>query len=129
MRDMLANGTQFDVVVLDPPKLIRSRAEIEVGTRKHFELNRLAMRLVKPGGILLSCTCAGLLPEPEFIRLLASAAQQSGPVIQPARDGRAARHGARTMQIIARTGAAPDHPVVSHCLETDYLNAAWMILR
>lgn len=129
MRDMLANGTQFDVVVLDPPKLIRSRAEIELGTRKHFELNRLAMRLVKSGGILLSCTCAGLLPEPEFIRLLASAAQQSGPVIQPARDGRPARHGARTMQIIARTGAAPDHPVVSHCLETDYLNAAWMILR
>ena len=129
MRDMLAADRQFDVVVLDPPKLIRSRAEIESGTKKHFELNRLAMRLVKPGGLLLSCTCAGLLPEPEFIRLLASAARQAGRETQPARDGRPARHGARTMQIIARTGASPDHPVVSHCLETDYLNAAWMVLE
>ena len=129
MRDMLANDKQFDVVVLDPPKLIRSRAEIEVGTKKHFELNRLAMRLVKPGGMLLSCTCAGLLPEAEFIRLLASAAQQSGPVTQPARDGRPPRHAARTMQFIARTGASADHPVVSNVLETDYLNAAWMILH
>ena len=129
MRDMLAAKRQFDVVVLDPPKLIRSRAEIESGTKKHFELNRLAMRLVKPGGIMLSCTCAGLLPEREFIELLASAARQAGPETQPARDGRAARHAARTMRIIARTGASPDHPVVSHCLETDYLNAAWMVLE
>ena len=129
MRDMLASGRQFDVVVLDPPKLIRSRAEIESGTKKHFELNRLAMRLVQPGGMLLSCTCAGLLPEQEFIRLLASAAQQSGAITQAARNGRPPRHGPRTMQIIARTGAAPDHPVVSNCLETDYLNAAWMILQ
>ncbi len=129
MRDMLANGRQFDVVVLDPPKLIRSRAEIEVGTKKHFELNRLAMRLVKPGGLLLTCTCAGLLPETEFIRLLASAAQQSGPEIQPAKDGRPARHGPRIAQFLARTGAAPDHPVISNVLETDYLNAAWMILQ
>ncbi len=129
MRDMLSNDTQFDVVVLDPPKLIRSRAEIESGKKKHFELNRLAMRLVKPGGVLLSCTCAGLLPEQEFIHLLASAAQQSGPVVQPAHNDRPARHGVRTMQIIARTGAAPDHPVISNCLETDYLNAVWMILQ
>ncbi|HTN75151.1 MAG TPA: class I SAM-dependent rRNA methyltransferase, partial [Pirellulaceae bacterium] len=46
MRDMLQNGRKFDVVVLDPPKLIRSRAELDEGTRKHFDLNRLAMQLV-----------------------------------------------------------------------------------
>ena len=129
MRDMLNIGRQFDVVVLDPPKLIRSRAEIDEGTRKHFALNRLAMRLVKPGGLLLSCTCAGLLPESEFINLLVSAAQQSGPEISPATNDRPARHGERTMKIIARTGAAADHPVISSCLETEYLNAAWMILE
>ncbi len=48
MRDMLRLGRQYDVVVLDPPKLIRSRAEIEEGTKKHFDLNRLAMQLVRP---------------------------------------------------------------------------------
>ena len=75
MREMLRNGKQYDVVVLDPPKLIRTRVEIEEGTRKHFAMNRLAMRLVKPGGLLLSCTCAGLLPESEFLQLLVSASK------------------------------------------------------
>lgn len=128
MRDMIATGRQFDVVVLDPPKLIRSRPEIDEGTRKHFDLNRLAMRLVKPGGLLLSCTCSGLLAEAEFISLLCAAARQAGPEVAPARDGRGARHAARPMQIIARTGAAPCHPVGSHCPETEYLKAAWMIM-
>ncbi len=128
MRDMIAAGKQFDVVVLDPPKLIRSRPEIEEGTRKHFDLNRLAMRLVKPGGLLLSCTCSGLLPDSEFVNLLCTAARQSGPEIAPARDGKGARHAAREMQIIAKTGAAPCHPVGSNCLETEYLKAVWMIM-
>lgn len=128
MRDMINAGRQFDVVVLDPPKLIRTRMEIEDGTRKHFDLNRLAMRLVRPGGLLLSCTCAGLLPDSEFTNLLCAAARQSGEEVTPARDGKGARHAARPMQIIARTGAAPCHPVGGNCLETEYLKAVWMII-
>lgn len=125
MREMLRNGRQFDVVILDPPKLIRSRMEIEDGTRKHFAMNRLAMRLVKPGGLLLSCTCAGLLPESEFLQLLSAAARSPGD------EGEADGHPAapRSFQLIARTGAAPDHPVLSTCPETEYLKAAWMIMQ
>ncbi len=48
MRDMIRNGRQYDVVALDPPKLIRSRDEFDEGRRKHFDLNRLAMQLVRP---------------------------------------------------------------------------------
>ena len=107
---------------------VRSRIEIEEGTRKHFDLNRLAMRLVRPGGLLLSCSCAGLLPDSEFINLLCAAARQSGEEITPARDGKGARHAARPMQIIARSGAAPCHPVGGNCLETEYLKAVWMII-
>lgn len=129
MRDMLRAERQFDVVILDPPKLIRSRAEIEEGTRRHFDLNRLAMRLVAPGGLLLSCTCSGLLPEAEFVKLICSAARQAGPEVEPARDGRGARHAAREMQIINRTGAAPCHPVGGNNPETDYLNAAWIVMH
>ena len=127
MRDMINAARQFDVVILDPPKLIRSRMELDEGTRKHFDLNRLAMRLVKPGGMMLSCTCSGLLQETDFMKLLCSAARQAGPEISPARDGKGARHAARDMQIIARTGAAPCHPVGGNAPETDYLNAAWMV--
>ena len=71
MRDMLRNGRQYDVVVLDPPKLIRTRDEFDEGRRKHFDLNRLAIQLVRPGGLLLTCTCSGLLDEAEFLKLLA----------------------------------------------------------
>lgn len=125
MRELLKNGRQFDVVILDPPKLIRSRMEIEDGTRKHYAMNRLAMRLVRPGGLLLSCSCAGLLPEPEFIQLLAAAARSSGEDL----DGFGpAASGPRSFRILARSGAAPDHPVWSNCLETDYLKAVWLVM-
>ncbi len=128
MRDMLRIGRQYDVVVLDPPKLIRNRAEIDEGTRKHFDLNRLAMQLVKPGGLLLSCSCSGLLPEADFLRILTSASRQAGePIGDPDETG-FARRGPRDMQILFRTGAAPDHPVAANHLESDYLKAVWMRL-
>ena len=129
MREMIALDRQYDVVVLDPPKLIRSRAELEEGTRKHLDLNRLAMRLVKPGGLMLSCRCSGLLKEPDFIGLLCSAAYQSGPLLSPATADKAERHGPRPMQILARSGAAADHPIASNVPETEYLKAVWMRLN
>lgn len=127
MREMIRNGRQFDVVILDPPKLIRTRVEIEEGTRKHFAMNRLAMRLVKRGGLLLSCSCAGLLPEPEFLQLLVAASRSTGEDLESSATDFDSRTP-RTLQIIAKTGAAPDHPVISNCLETEYLKAIWMIV-
>ncbi len=126
LRDMLAAQRRFDVVVLDPPKLIRSRVELEEGTRKHFALNRLALQLVAPGGLLLTCTCAGLLSPEEFYKLLAAAARQCGRVIEEAVGDFPERRGARNVQIIAKTGAAADHPVHTQCPETEYLQAAWL---
>ena len=128
MRDMLAQSRKFDVVVLDPPKLIRSRAEYDEGYRKHFDLNKLAMQLVAPGGLLLSCTCAGLLPSEEFTRMMHLCARQAGPLISAATPDRPARHAPRGCQILYKTGAAPDHPIATNCPETEYLNAVWMRL-
>jgi 23S rRNA (cytosine1962-C5)-methyltransferase len=122
MRDMLRSERQFDVVVLDPPKLIRSRAELEEGTRKHLDLNRLAIQLVKPGGLFLTCTCAGLLSAAEFTQVVARAARQAGQ--EQERFAGGFKHG-RELQIFARTGAAPDHPVSGNSLEGEYLNAIW----
>jgi 23S rRNA (cytosine1962-C5)-methyltransferase len=126
MRDMLAGGRRFDVVILDPPKLIRTRAELEEGTRKHFDLNRLAMRLVAPGGLMLTRTCAGLLTHDEFLRLVYASARQAGEQISPATDQQYARHAPRHVQILAKTGAAADHPVAANCPETQYLQAVLM---
>jgi 23S rRNA (cytosine1962-C5)-methyltransferase len=123
MRDMLANGRQYDIVVLDPPKLIRNRREIEEGTRKHFDLNRLAVQLVAPGGLLLTCACSGLLTEGEFLRLIQNAGRQAGG--ETGGGARAVRAPGRSLQILAKTGAAADHPVAMDCPETEYLKAVW----
>ena len=122
MREMMGQKRQYDVVILDPPKLIRTRNEIEEGTRKHFALNRLAMQLVRPGGLLLTCSCAGLLQESEFVNLLVSAARR-------ANEENRAGAGGREIKFLARSGAGADHPVIGSCLETEYLKAAWLIVE
>lgn len=155
MRDMLRGGRQYDVVVLDPPKLINTRRELEEGARKHLDLNRLAMQLVRPGGLLLSCSCAGLLSEEAFLRLLYTAARQAGPPpsdvagtapnqpiatapsgagsgsgVAPsaaaARSAHSSGAAGRTLQVLARSGAGPDHPVAANYPESEYLKAVWM---
>jgi 23S rRNA (cytosine1962-C5)-methyltransferase len=120
LRDLLRTGKQFDIVVLDPPKLIRNRDEHEEGAKKHFDLNRLAIQLVKTGGWMLTCSCAGLLSWDEFYDLVSKAARAGGwdadGVWQPP----------RRVQIVSRTGAPPDHPVASHCPQSEYLKSLWL---
>jgi len=129
MRDMIRNDRQFDVVVLDPPKLIHSRDELEEGKRAHFDLNRLAMQLVRPGGLMVSFTCSGLLSREDFDRLLCSASRQAGaPVSEATPENEFPRRGPRDVQIIDRTGPGGDHPVATNCPESDYLTATWMRL-
>lgn len=123
MRDMLRGGKEFDVVVLDPPKLIRNRSELDEGTRKHFDLNRLAMQLVRPGGMLLTCSCAGLLQTQDFTRVVRAAARSA---FQPTDFN--PNPTPRDMQILAHSGAAACHPVSANCPETEYLKAMWLRL-
>ncbi len=111
VRDALRNGKQFDVVVLDPPRLISSQEEIDEGRHRYFDLNRLAMQVVAPGGLFVTCSCSGLLSADEFSRLVVGA-------IPEGRGG----------QILYRTGAGPDHPIANNCPETEYLKAIWMRL-
>ena len=110
MRQMGVNGKTFGVVVLDPPKLIPGRLDISAGKRKYFDLNVLALNCVEPGGILLTCSCSGLLPAEEFLILLRAAA----------------RKAARSVQVLAVTGASADHPVGLEALEGSYLKAVWL---
>jgi 23S rRNA (cytosine1962-C5)-methyltransferase len=110
MRQMGANGRSFGVLVLDPPKLIPGRLDVASGKRKYFDLNVLAMSLVEPGGLLLTCSCSGLLSAEEFLILLRAAARKAG----------------RSAQVLAVTGAAADHPVGLDALEGAYLKAVWL---
>jgi 23S rRNA (cytosine1962-C5)-methyltransferase len=126
MRDMIAGGRQYGVVVLDPPKLIRSRREFDEGRRKHFDLNRLAIQLVEPGGLLLTCSCSGLLPESDFLELVHASARKATSESIPSDRAAAGVVTGRQVQVLARTGAGPDHPVAADCPETEYLKALWL---
>ncbi|MHB1560321.1 MAG: class I SAM-dependent rRNA methyltransferase [Isosphaeraceae bacterium] len=110
MRQMAANARNYGVIVLDPPKLIPDREEIAPGKRKYFDLNVLAMKLVEPGGMLVTCSCSGLLPAADFLGILRAASRTAG----------------RPAQLLAVTGASADHPVAIDTPEGAYLKAAWL---
>jgi 23S rRNA (cytosine1962-C5)-methyltransferase len=109
MRQMQKNGEQWDAVVLDPPKLILSREGWEEGKAKYHDLNKLAMSLVKPGGLFLTCSCSGLMPQDAFEEIVVGLAHRGG----------------RKLQLLDRSGAAADHPVMSNCPESLYLKTLW----
>jgi 23S rRNA (cytosine1962-C5)-methyltransferase len=109
LRDILRTGTRFDVVILDPAKQTRDREEVGLALKRYFDMNRLAIQAVVPGGVLLSCSCTGLVREEDFLETLRRAAWQAG----------------RTLQIFRVSGAGPDHPYLVHVLESRYLKAVW----
>lgn len=130
LRDLIAQGRRFDIVVLDPPKFIRTRMELEEGTRKHFALNRLAAQVVRPGGLLLSCSCAGLLPEAEFTTLVLQAIRKGAGDDDPGHGGSVLRQALpRQARLLAKTGAGMDHPVSALYPEGEYLKAVWAIVE
>jgi len=110
-RQMFQNKESWDLVVLDPPKFIFTRDAHGnwEGRQKYEDLNQLSIGLVRPGGIFVTCSCSGLLSLEDF----------EGHVIK------AAHRLGRRLQFLDRTGAGPDHPVFSNCLEGRYLKVLW----
>jgi 23S rRNA (cytosine1962-C5)-methyltransferase len=109
LRDVLPNGQQFDVVVLDPAKQTRDRDEIDVAAKRYMDMNRLAIQAVAPGGVFLTCSCTGLVSEELFLDTIRKSAWQAG----------------RTLQIFRVAGAAADHPFLAHVQEGRYLKAVF----
>ncbi|MEK6642611.1 MAG: class I SAM-dependent rRNA methyltransferase [Planctomycetota bacterium] len=109
LRQMIANGRQFDAVVLDPPKFVRDREELEDGLKRYHDLNSLAMQVVRPGGYFLTCSCSGLVGPEAFLETVQ----------------RATRPARRSLQMFASSGASADHPVMLTCPESAYLKALW----
>ena len=110
-RQMFQNKETFDLVVLDPPKFIftRDAAGNWEGRQKYEDLNQLALGLVKPGGIFVTCSCSGLLSLEDFEQHVIKAAHRLN----------------RRLQFFEGTGPGPDHPVYSNCLESRYLKVLW----
>jgi 23S rRNA (cytosine1962-C5)-methyltransferase len=95
----------FDAVILDPPRFAGSRATVETALRAYERLNVAALRVLRPGGLLVTCSCSGRVTRSDFLNMLVAAA----------------RRGERDLIVLQHRGAALDHPTLLSCPETDYL--------
>ena len=109
MRQMFQNSKKYDMVILDPYKLVASREDREYGIFKYRDFNRLALSLVAEGGIFVSCSCSGMVSMEEFSQIVRAAATNAG----------------RRAYIFRKSGAGADHPVAADYPEGEYLKAVW----
>jgi 23S rRNA (cytosine1962-C5)-methyltransferase len=105
LEQLVETGENFQAVILDPPKFARSRSSLVEAMRAYHWLNRLALKVLAPGGILVTCSCSGHVSRQDFAEMLVGVSQQSH----------------RDIQIIEQRGAAPDHPTLTSCGESEYL--------
>ncbi|MBC7692073.1 MAG: class I SAM-dependent rRNA methyltransferase [Methylotenera sp.] len=110
--DVLKDLTQFpdqsfDLIISDPPALIKGRKDIPAGIHAYMQLNTQVFRIVKVGGAVVCCSCSALLEEADFLKALA----------------KAARRNSRTVQWIGRGAQAADHPMLAEFPEGHYLKA------
>ena len=107
LAELAAAGERFDAVIVDPPAFVKRRKELPQGEAAYRKLNQLALRVLAPGGLLISCSCSRHL-----------AAEALSAAIQAA-----ARHVDRHVQVLYAGGQSPDHPVHPAIPETRYLKA------
>ncbi len=105
LRDSLKAGQRFDAIVLDPPKFAPTAAHAERASRAYKDINRLALKLLEPGGLLLTFSCSGGIGAELFHKIVAGAAVDAGV------DG----------AILQRLEGAPDHPTTLVFPEGEYL--------
>jgi 23S rRNA (cytosine1962-C5)-methyltransferase len=105
LRDYDATAQRFDTIVLDPPAFAKSKRAVEGALRGYKEMNLRAIRMLRPGGTLVTCSCSHHVGREEFTAVIAAAAA----------DAR------RRVQVLEVRGAAPDHPEILTLPETAYL--------
>ncbi|HTB98057.1 MAG TPA: class I SAM-dependent rRNA methyltransferase [Terracidiphilus sp.] len=105
LRDWAGAREQFDTIVLDPPAFAKSKRAIEGALRGYKELNLRALQMLRPGGLLVTCSCSHHVTLTDLESAVASAAADAH----------------RRVRLLQRRGAAPDHPVVLNLPETEYL--------
>ncbi|AUI86185.1 23S rRNA methyltransferase [Vibrio azureus] len=105
LREYRDQGTQFDVVIMDPPKFAESKAQLNGACRGYKDINMLAMQILKPGGTLLTYSCSGLMDQVLFQKIIADAAVDAN----------------RHVKFVERFEQAADHPTDTAYPEGFYL--------
>lgn len=110
LSELSGDARRFDVVIVDPPALIKRRKDVAAGQSLYERLNRLAFSVLEPGGILVSCSCSHHLEPAMLQRAILGAAKDAG----------------RRVQILEKHAHAPDHPIHPAMPETEYLKAFFL---
>lgn len=105
LRDWSHSGVMYDTIVLDPPAFAKSKRAVEGALRGYKELNLRALKMLRPGGTLVTCSCSHHVSLADFTAVVAAAAGDAN----------------RRVRLIERRGAAADHPVILTIPETEYL--------
>jgi 23S rRNA (cytosine1962-C5)-methyltransferase len=105
LRDQESLGEHFDTIVLDPPAFAKTKRAADNALRGYKELNLRALKMLSPGGTLVTCSCSHHVPLADFANIVAAAASDAG----------------RRVRLLEVRGAAPDHPAILTLPETSYL--------
>ena len=105
LRDWSDSGSQYDTIVLDPPAFAKSKRAVEGAIRGYKELNLRALKMLRPGGVLVTCSCSHHVSLSDFTEVVRAAAGDAH----------------RRVRLLERRGAAADHPVILTIPETEYL--------
>ena len=105
LRDYAAANRRYDTVVLDPPAFAKTKRDLDKALRGYKELNLRAMKMLRTGGILVTCSCSFHVSGSDFVKVLADAAQDAH----------------KSLRILENRGAAKDHPILLNVPETSYL--------
>jgi 23S rRNA (cytosine1962-C5)-methyltransferase len=105
LRDYASAGQQYDTVVLDPPAFAKSKSNLETALRGYKELNLRALKMLRPGGILFTCSCSYHVSPADFLEVVAQAARDMH----------------RNLRIVENRTQAKDHPILLTVPETAYL--------
>jgi 23S rRNA (cytosine1962-C5)-methyltransferase len=112
LKDYSASGKRYDTVVLDPPAFAKTKRDLNAALRGYKELNLRALKMLRPGGILVSCSCSYHVSQSDFLAML----------------GDAARDAHRTLRLADVRGQAKDHPILLNVPETAYLKCVVAIV-
>jgi 23S rRNA (cytosine1962-C5)-methyltransferase len=105
LKDYAAAGRQYDTIVLDPPAFAKSKRNLDPALRGYKEMNLRALKMLRPGGVLVTCSCSFHVSEADFLEVVNSAAQDVH----------------RSVRVLEQRGQAKDHPVLLGVPETHYL--------
>jgi 23S rRNA (cytosine1962-C5)-methyltransferase len=105
LKDYASSNRRYDTIVLDPPAFAKTKRDLDAALRGYKELNLRALKMLRPGGILVSCSCSYHVSQSNFLEMLADAALDAH----------------RTLRLIEVRGQAKDHPVLLNIPEAAYL--------